>query len=131
MMPLQLADLPMLAPPKLAARVMGLTESQVRGLVREGRIAHIHIGKRFVIPRAAIESFIADNTVPPCRVETQDRASASSKSVAATTSSGLKAVAAGSAARAQQIAERLKSRSPNSSTSAPATLAPVIPLRSS
>ena len=34
-----------------------------------------------------------------------------------------------SAARAQQIANKLKSRSPNSSTSEPAALAHVIPLK--
>jgi excisionase family DNA binding protein len=128
--PVQLADLPMLATPKLAAAVMGLTESQARGLVRAGRIGHIVVGKRVMIPRNAIEAFIAANMVPPCRVEIPDHAYASSKSGAATTSSGLKAVAAGSAARALQIADKLRSRSPNSSISEPETPARVIPLKS-
>jgi excisionase family DNA binding protein len=128
--PVDLADLPMLATPKLAAAVMGLTESQARGLVRAGRIGHIVVGKRVMIPRNAIEAFITDNMVPPCRVEIPGPACASSKSAVATTSSGLKAVAAGSAARALQIADRLKSRSPSSSISEPAIPARVIPLRS-
>jgi excisionase family DNA binding protein len=127
----QLADLPLLATPKLAASVMGLTESQARGLVRGGRIGHILVGKRVMIPRDAIERFISDNTVPPCRVETQDLVSVSSKSAAVITSSGLKAVAAGSAARALQIADKLKSRLPSSSTCETETPAHVIPLRCS
>ena len=126
----QLNDLPMLATPRQAAAVMGLTEAQVRGLVRGGRIGHIVVGKRVMVPRDAIERFIADNTVQPCRVETLDHASGSSKSGAAITSSGLKAVAAGSAARALQIADKLKSRSPSSSTCVTETPARVIPLRS-
>jgi excisionase family DNA binding protein len=126
-----LSDLPMLATPKQAAQVMGPTEAQVRGLVRNGRIAHVLVGKRVMIPRTAIEDFISQNTVQPCRGETQERAYAFSKSVDATTSSGLKTVAAGSAARALQIASSLKSRLPNSSTSEPETPGRVIPLRSS
>jgi excisionase family DNA binding protein len=126
-----LSGLPMLATPKQTAEVMGLTEAQVRGLIRAGRIAHVMVGKRPMIPRAAIENFIAQNTVLPCPVETLERASASSKSVGATTLSGLKTVAAGSAARALQIASSLKSRSPSSSTSEPETRGRVIPLGSS
>jgi excisionase family DNA binding protein len=129
--PVQLADLPMLATPKQAAQVMGITESQARGLVRVKRIGHIVVGKRIMIPRNAIEPFIADNTVPPCRVEIPGPAYGSSKSGTATTLSGLKAVAAGSAARALQIANKLKSRSQSSSTCEPGTPDRVIPLRSS
>jgi excisionase family DNA binding protein len=126
-----LDDLPMLATPKQAAAVMGPTESQVRGLIRDGRLAHVMVGRRVMIPRQSIEQFIAENTVVPCRDETQERVSAFSKSADASTSSGLKMVAAGSAARALQIASSLKSRSPSSSTSVPETLGRVIPLRSS
>jgi excisionase family DNA binding protein len=130
-MPIALSDLPMLATPKQAAEVMGLTDQQVRSLIRGGKIAHVLIGKRKMIPRDAIEKFIPQNTVHPCHAETRAPASASLKNEAATTSSGLKVVAAGSAARALQIAESLKSPLPSSSTSELATLARVIPLRSS
>jgi excisionase family DNA binding protein len=57
-----LDDLPMLATPKQAAAVMGPTESQVRGLIRDGRLAHIMVGRRVMIPRQSIEQFIAENT---------------------------------------------------------------------
>ena len=126
-----LADLPMLTTPKQAADVMCLTEMQVRGLIRCGRMAHVLVGKRLVIPRDAIDQFIHQNTVQPCRVETQVPGFAFSKSEDASTSSGLKMAAAGSAARALQIASSLKSRSPSSSTSVAETPGRVIPLQSS
>src|SRR5436305_767855 len=89
-------ELPMLATPKQASAVMGPTEAQVRALVRDGRIAHVLVGKRVMIPRDAIERFILENTVQPCHGETQAPASATSKSASASISSGLKTVAAGS-----------------------------------
>jgi excisionase family DNA binding protein len=117
MSPASLSDLPMLASPELAAEVMGVTPAQVRSLIRDGKIAHVPIGKRSkMIPRSAIEQFIASNTVQPCLAETQDRASVSSRNGDVFTSAGQSEVAAGSAARALQIAESLKSRSPNTST---------------
>jgi excisionase family DNA binding protein len=128
---LTISNLPMLASPKVAAEVMGLTEQQVRSLVRDKKIAYVHVGKRAMIPRNAIEEFIIRNTVAPCLDEIQEHAFASSKSEDAITLSGLNAAAAGSAARALRIASALKSRSPNSSTSAPETADRVIPLRSS
>jgi excisionase family DNA binding protein len=130
-MPNKADELPMLATPKQAAEVMGPTEAQVRGLIRAGRIAHVPVGKRVMIPREAIVRFIQENTVQPCPVETQEPVSAGSTSADATTSFGLSAVAAGSAARALKIAAKLKSPSRTSSTGQPAQAAPVIPLRSS
>src|SRR5256885_1693053 len=114
-MALALTDLPMLATLKQAAEVMGPTEAQVRALVRAGRLAHIMVGKRVMIPRDAIEQFVSENRVLPCHVETPGPDSASSKSADASTSFGLSVVAAGSAQRALQIASKLNSRSPNSS----------------
>jgi len=125
------SDLPMLCTPKLAARVMGITEQQVRSLLRQRKIAHVPVGKRLMIPRNAIEDFIARNMVLPCHVEIPEHAYASLKSADAITSSGLNAVAAGSAARALQIASRLKSPLPNSSQVVSKPAAHVIPLRSS
>jgi excisionase family DNA binding protein len=124
-------DLPMLLTPKQTAAVMGLTEAQVRGLVRTGRLAHIMVGKRPMIPRGAIEQFISDNMVTPCRVEIQDHVSSGTEAVNAGTSSGQSEAAAGSAARALRIAQQLKSTLPTSSTPPAAEPARVIPLRSS
>jgi excisionase family DNA binding protein len=45
-----LSGLPMLATPKQAAEIMGPTEAQVRGLIRAGRIAHVMVGTRRMIP---------------------------------------------------------------------------------
>src|SRR5215831_7148935 len=125
-------SLPLLATPKMAAAVMGLTEHQVRDLLHKQRLAYVRIGKRLMIPRDAIKTFISENTVQATwQDETQARGSTSSKNADVITSSGPKAAAAGSAARARQIAHALKSRSPNSSTCEPAAPARVIPLKSS
>lgn len=126
-----LADLPLLATMKQAAEVMGPTESQVRALVRAGKLAHVPVGSRIMIPRSAIENYIAQNTVQPCRDETQARVCDSSRSADATTSSGQNAVAAASAARALAIADKLKSPSANSSPRKADPPGRVIPLRSS
>jgi excisionase family DNA binding protein len=119
----------MLATPKQAAAVMGLTESQVRALIREGRIAYVLIGKRSMVPRNAIDRFVQENMVQPCRVETLVPASGILKSGDVTTSSGPTTVAAGSAARALQIADKLKLRLPSSSTNETAAQARVVPLK--
>jgi len=124
-------QLPLLVTPKRAGAMMGITDSQVRALVHSGRLAHVLVGKRIMIPPAAIEQFIKDNTVLPCLAETPALVSASSKSATASTFAGRSEVAAGSAARALQIAEGLKSPSRSSSQRAIAPPAPVIPLRSS
>jgi excisionase family DNA binding protein len=124
-------NLPLLASPKMAAEVMGLTESQVRYLLHEGRLRYVRIGKRAMIPRDAIEAFIAENTVQPTsQGETKALGSFSAPNAAATTSAGQRAVAAGSAARALQISSKLKFSSPSSSTNKSAPPAPVIPLKS-
>lgn len=126
-----IADLPLLATPKQAAEVLGISDGALRGLVQTRRIAHLMVGKRPMIPRDAIQHFITDNLVTPCRDEIQGHAFVGSRSAEPSTSLGPKVAAAGSAARARQIAERLKSPSPSSSASAPAQPARVIPLRSS
>ena len=127
---LTISDLPELATVKMVAEILGLSGNQVRALIHNKRIAYVPIGKRWAIPRGAIKQFIEQNTVSPCHVETQVPASAFSKSADASTSSGLKRAAAGSAARALQIANGLKSPSLNSSISAQETPGRVIPLRS-
>jgi hypothetical protein len=119
----------MLATPKQASAVMGPTEGQVRALMRKGLIAHVHVGRRLMIPRDAIERFIQENTVQPCRDETPVPVSASSKKEGAFTSAGPKLAAAGSVARVLQIADKLKSSSPSSCVSERAPADRVIPLK--
>lgn len=128
---LQLDDLPALASLAQTAEFMGLSESQVRQLIRSRRLEHILVGRRPFVPKTAIPRFIAENTVQPCHDETPAPVSASSKSGAVFTSAGPKLVAAGSAARARQIANKLKSRSPSSCASEHEPAARVIPLKSS
>jgi excisionase family DNA binding protein len=132
-MPLAVADLPRLVTPKQAAEVMGPTEAQVRGLIREGKLAHVMVGARIMIPREAIDQFIVQNTRGgvQCHDETKDRGSTGTATANVGTSPGLSEVAAGSAARALAIADKLKSPSPSSSTPAHETQGRVIPLRCS
>jgi excisionase family DNA binding protein len=119
-------ELPELATPAEARSVLNLSDYQMRALIRERRIAHVMIGSRAMIPRDAVTRFITENTVLPCRAATPAHAFASSTSAVPSTSSGRTPAAAGSAARAQRIAETLKSRSPSSSASAPETTGRVI-----
>jgi excisionase family DNA binding protein len=126
------SGLPLLATPQAAAAVLGVTESQIRLLLHEGRIARVRIGKRDLIPLDAVERFVTSNTVEPSwRAETPAPSSAGSPSAAAGTSPGQKAVAAASAQRALRTANKLKSLLPSGSTSEPARpAARVIPLKS-
>jgi hypothetical protein len=128
---LDLDDLPELASVAQTAKVMGLTTAQVRSLIHNRRLEHVLVGQRPFVPKSAIPRFIANNTVQPCRDEIPAPASASSKSEAAFTSAGPKLAAAGSAARARQIANNLKLSSPNSYESERVPADRVIPLKSS
>jgi excisionase family DNA binding protein len=130
-MPLTLTDLPLLATPKQASEVMGPTESQVRALIRTNKLAHVMVGTRVMIPRDAIEKFISNNTVTPCRAETKGRDSTGTAIASVGTSLGQSEAAAGSAARALQIVQSLRSPSRTSCTKPDEQAARVIPLRSS
>jgi excisionase family DNA binding protein len=106
---------------------------RLRELVNEHRIAFVRTGKKKVmIPDDAIDRFIAEETVEPtCRAGTQDRVFASLKGEDAITSSGRKAVAAASAARALQISQKRKGRLASSSPPGPGEAARVIPMKRS
>ncbi|QDM19234.1 helix-turn-helix domain-containing protein [Tardiphaga sp. vice278] len=130
-MALLFPDLPALSSPDQVAKATGLKPRQVRSLIQSGRLGHIKIGSRVVVPRDAIEQFISMNTVQTCRDETQVPASVFLKNASASISSGPMADAAASAQRALRTANLLNPRSPTSSTSARGTPARVIPLRSS
>ena len=67
---LKLEDLPALASLAQTAKVMGLSVSQVRQLIRSRRLEHILVGRRPFVPKTAIPRFIAENTVQPCHDET-------------------------------------------------------------
>ena len=54
---------PLLASPKQAAKLLGLTYAQVLALMRERRLAYVLIGRRFMIPRDGLQQFILNNTV--------------------------------------------------------------------
>jgi len=58
-------DPPLLTTIKVTAEVMGLTDEQVRSLLRGRRIRYVLVGKRYMIPRDAIATFITENTVEP------------------------------------------------------------------
>src|SRR5258706_10446461 len=108
LMALMLNDLPLTATIGQVAEVLGFSARQVRGLINDKKIAHIRTGSRFMIPRDAIQQYLLENTVQPCREETLVRVSASLKSGSAFTSSGLKADAAASAQRALRTASLLR-----------------------
>jgi excisionase family DNA binding protein len=110
------AELPLLLTIKQTTQRMGLKDGQVRKLIRDGRLAHVKVGSRFMVPRGAIEQFVIDNTVQSCREEIPVPGYAFSNGADAFTSAGLNQAAAGSAARALKIASKLKSPLPNSST---------------
>jgi excisionase family DNA binding protein len=115
--------------PKQVAEVLGLSHWQVRTLVRTGRLRHVLVGARRLIPRNDIEQFVAENTVRECHAAIPDIVSGSSTNGSATMSSGQKAVAAASEARARAISHRLKSPSANSFERTAAQPVRVIPLK--
>src|SRR4051794_39713293 len=96
---LSIETVPLTAPIHQASKVLGVTCGQVRSLVNKKAIAHIKVGPRVMIPRDAIERYLLENTVQPCRDETQVRVSDFSKSANVSTSSGAMVDAAASAQR--------------------------------
>ena len=60
-LPVSITELPLLATPRQAAHLLGLSDGQIRALIRAGLITHIMIGKRFRIPTDDIARFIAEN----------------------------------------------------------------------
>ncbi|MEO1192393.1 MAG: helix-turn-helix domain-containing protein [Pseudomonadota bacterium] len=105
---------------ELSKRV-GVSEGQLRQLVRDQRLRCFKIGSRIYIPPGAWEEFLATQTeAPRCPDAEKDPACDSSIAGAATTLSGPSGDARASARRAQQTFEKLKSLSKRSSTGAPA-----------
>ena len=59
-------------PKQLAARV-NLSEGQVRNLIRTGRLEHIMVGCRVLIPVGAFAQFLEAKKVKPCQDAIKDR----------------------------------------------------------
>lgn len=92
-----------------------LSRYQVELLLQDG-LEHVLIGSRKMIPEGAFERFTCERTVKACRDPEKGPASGFIENERATTFIGAKTVAAGSARRALQIANALKSSSRNGSS---------------
>jgi excisionase family DNA binding protein len=79
----------------------GLSIAQVRGLIATGRLAHVRVGSRLLIPKGAFEEFIQAETVKPCRDENRGRNFDGSMTERVGTSFGQSEVEVASAARAR------------------------------
>jgi hypothetical protein len=117
--------------PRQLAKRVGVTERKIRHLINTHAIEHVWIGYRVHVPTGAFARFIETNKVNPCQGETKGPGYVGSTSVAASTSQGPSAVAAASARLVRQTANKLKSSSPNGSTSEGSGTGQLIPLRSS
>ena len=117
--------------PKQFASRHGISVGQVRGMIQRGQLEYVRIGSRILIPHSAWVRFLELNTVKPCHDETKVPASVGSTSASATTSPGLSAVGAASAALARQTANKLKSFSLNGYKEEAVAPAQVIPLQRS
>lgn len=111
-------------------RKHGLSRYAVDRLLANGELTYFTIGTRKLIPDDAWDEYVERKKVTPWEDETKVQNSDFSKSAVATTSPGLKTVAAGSAARARQIAESLKARSRSSSTAGNEKPGRAAPMRS-
>ena len=124
------ADVRLETPKQLALRV-GLSGRQVRHLIETRQLEHVMIGCRVHIPCGAFERFVEERSVKPCQDETRVQGCDGSKSEGAITSPGQSTVGAASAARALQIAKKLKESLPNGFSPESGDMARVIHLKSS
>ena len=99
-------------PKQLAVRV-GISEYQVRELIRTGQLGHVRIGDRKFIPRGAWPRYLEANMKggTPWQDETRGQDSSGTDTVPPIISVGPKMDAAMSAARTQAISKRLKQSS--------------------
>ena len=116
--------------PKQLAERVGISERKVRQLVQSGRLDHVMIGYRVLIPHGAFRRFLDLRVVRSCRDETKGRDCGGSRSAIASTSPGPNTAAAASARLARQTAMRLKSSSVSGYSADGDETARVIPLRS-
>jgi excisionase family DNA binding protein len=78
---MKIDDEELLITPKQAAKKLGVTDLQVRNLIRTGLLASVTVGKRKLIPKDAPARFVAENTVKTCPDETPDPAYGSLRDV--------------------------------------------------
>ena len=116
--------------PKQFAASRGLSERQVRDLIRTRQLEHVMIGSRALIPMGAWRRFLDARTVKPCHDATRVPDFVGSTNVGVSISPGPSVAAAASAQLARQTANKLKSRSPISSSSGTDEPGHVIRLRS-
>jgi hypothetical protein len=126
-----MTDMPLLETPKQLTTRSGLSEGQIRQLIKTGQLQHVRVGCRILIPTGALEKFVAEGTQESWAGGIKDHDFAIFKSVTHSTSPGPSAVAAASARLVRQTANELKRSSRNSSSSEVATPAQVIQLGSS
>ena len=113
---------------QLAERV-GISLGQARHLICSGRLQHVRIGARILVPEGAWERFITANTVTLCPDATVAPDYAGSQSASASISPGPTTAAAASAQLARQTANKLKSSSLNGCSGGLSEKAQEIPLR--
>jgi excisionase family DNA binding protein len=99
---------PLLETPAQAAARAGISSRQVRGLIAAGKLAHVRIGRRIMIPVGALEKAIEAEMVKPWRDEIKAHDCVGSQRELVTTSVGPNAAVAASTARARRIAKKLK-----------------------
>jgi hypothetical protein len=116
--------------PKQLAKRVGISERQIRQLLRNGQLSCVIIGCRVHIPVDEWPRFIAANRGKLWHEETTVQGCATSQSASATTSLGQNTAAAASARLARQTAMRLKSSSVSGYSADGDETARVIPLRS-
>src|SRR5262249_31637814 len=116
--------------PKQLAERVGLKERQIRSLIDAGKLEYVKIGCRVHIPRGAFERFIEQNKGTPCQDATTGQSYIGPKTHGPPISFGQSTVAAASARRVRQTANKLKSSSHNGCKPEAAKPAPVIQLKS-
>jgi excisionase family DNA binding protein len=62
MTPPQQSVEPLLLPVRDAARELGIGRDSAYALVREGRLRHVSIGRRILIPKSELGAFVARET---------------------------------------------------------------------
>lgn len=109
-----------------------LSEGKIRSLIHSGELEYAKPGGRYLLPDHSVDDYIRRNLrKPQCQDVTKGPDCAGSPSAAPTMSSGVKAAGAASAARALQIASKLKRSSQDGSESDSEGTARATQLRSS
>ncbi len=60
----RLEDCPDAVDPEVARRVIGVGRNKIYDMLREGALLSRRVGRKYIIPRAALEQFIAVVPIP-------------------------------------------------------------------